>query len=164
MCKGHETRLSVHKHSPFFVTIFTSHFHSDSRIQPAYLLPRRPGTSHDLVLINHPVASIVKLGHVVFVLLLPSPRVPGCHLVSSTNLAIPHPISCHPRSPPLSSMASRSHSRSMWQRAQPHPHLGQSGWGWALRGMFFAGGNTPLRLFHLFLTFLPMLRYLSYFY
>lgn len=96
MCKGHETQLSVHKHFPFFVTIFTSHFHGDSRIQPACLLPYRPGTSHDLVLINHPMASIVKLGHIVFVLLLPSPRVPGCHLISSTNLVIPHPISCHP--------------------------------------------------------------------
>ena len=73
MCKGHETQLSVHKHFPFFVTIFTSHFHGDSRIQPACLLPYRPGTSHDLVLINHPMASIVKLGHIVFVLLLPSP-------------------------------------------------------------------------------------------
>lgn len=61
MCKGHETQLSVHKHFPFFVTIFTSHFHGDSRIQPPCLLPYHPGTSYDLVLINHPMASIVKL-------------------------------------------------------------------------------------------------------
>ena len=46
------------------MTIFTSTvtldytwLHGDFRLQPACLLPHRPGTSPDLVLINHPMAS-----------------------------------------------------------------------------------------------------------
>lgn len=39
---------------------FTSHFHVVSRPELACLLPHHLGTSHDLILIHHPMAPVVK--------------------------------------------------------------------------------------------------------